>query len=142
MILMSDEMMQCAEEIFFERYFEFGSDKETALANFETSLKVLYRSCRDCADLAEKIQDGEVVDVPTSVLALQNMIFAHRYACQFKRRLGDETPLLDISTFDLEGKSKDQLAKEGAALIASSKESFNLLDLEKGKYLLYAAICA
>lgn len=75
------------EEVFFERHFEYGDDPETYQNNYEKSLDIYSRSNTECADYAEKISDGEVVDIPSVTLALQNLIFSHKYVEQFKKAI-------------------------------------------------------
>lgn len=137
---MGDEMVQCAEEIFFERYFEVGNDKETALANFDAALKVYFRASKECEKLAEKIEDGEVVDDITSMLSLQSMIFAYKYATQFMNELGEKGTIIDIFSIDVSNKTPEQLAKDGSVLISAAKANMNLSDLVLGKYYLFAAM--
>lgn len=135
-----DELMVSVEEAFFERYFEYGDDKDTVFSNLESSLDVFFRSHKECSVFAEQISDGEVVDVPTVMLALQNLILSHKYEEQFKKSLGADGPIIDITNIDISGKSIQELASEGTALISKAKASLNLSDLEKGKYLLFAAM--
>lgn len=135
-----DEMLESLEEAFFERHFEYGEEQETALSNLDSSLNVYFRSHKDCSLFAEQISDGEVVDVPTVTLALQNLIFSHKYEEQFKKALGSEGTVIDISQINISGRSAQLLAGEGTALVAGAKSTLNINDMEKGKYLLFAAM--
>jgi hypothetical protein len=139
---MMSELLQSAEEAFFERHFDYGDDTETALSNFDSSLNVYFRSHKECCDYAEYISDGEVVDIPTVTLALQNLIFAYKYAEQFKNVLGANGTVTDITSIETTGKTAELLASEGTALLASAKNPMKILDMEKGKYLLFAAMNA
>lgn len=137
---MMNEFLQSAEEAFFERHFDYGNDADTSLANLDSSLNVYYRSHKECSGFAEQISDGEVVDIPTVTLALQNLIFAYKYAEQFKKALGSEGTVMDITSIDISGKSPDVLAGEGTALVTGAKKTLNIINMEKGKYLLFAAM--
>lgn len=131
------DLLQSAEEVFFERYFEY--DNDSTFENYESALDVYFRSHRECSVFAEKISDGEVVDNPTVSLALQNMIFAFKYACEFKKALGNNEPIINIDSINLYSRSVDTLETKGTALVASGMSNNNFSDLEKGKYYLVNA---
>lgn len=135
-----DSLMQSAEEAFVERYFDYGDDNDTAMANLESSLNVFFSSNRDCDNFAEQICNGEIVDIPTVTLALQNLIFAHKYEEQFKKSLGGTGTVLDIRKIDLTDKTAEELAREGNLLVADARAELNINAIEKGKYLLFAAM--
>lgn len=133
------DLLQSSEEVFFERYFEYAEDNDTTLNNFMSALDVYFCSYKECSEYAESITDGEVVDAPTVSLALQNLIFAFKYACEFKKALGNNEPIINIDSINLYSRSVDTLETKGTALVASGMSNNNFSDLEKGKYYLVNA---
>lgn len=134
------DLLQSTEEVFFERYFEYGDDNDTTLDNFKSALDVYFRSYKECSVFAEKISDGEVVDTPTVSLALQNLIFAFKYAGEFKKALGSSEPVINIDSVNLYSISSDILESEGVALMANGKNNNNFSEFEKGNYYLFTAM--
>lgn len=135
------DILQKAEEVFFERHFEYGDDEETMKANYESALEIYFRSYKESSELAEKICDGEVVDIPIATLALQNLIFSHKYVGEFKKALGSSDAIINIEEISLNGMSTEVLTDKGNSLLESGKSKNQFAEIEKGKYLLYAAAC-
>lgn len=128
------EVMMCIEEAFFERYF---SVDETEMKNLESAWKVYFTSIFECSLIAEKIYDGEVVDEPSVVLALQNLILGCKYVNRFKNDLGCHEPITDVYKI-IVNEEKDLLA-EGQQLIDSGRINKNFRDMEIGHYLVCKA---
>lgn len=133
------DLLQSAEEVFFERYFEYEDDEKTMLDNFMSALNVYFQSYKECSLFAESISDGEVVDAPTVSLALQNLILAYKYAGEFKKGLGNSDTVINVDAINLCSMSLDILKTEGATLVASGKSNKNFSELEKGQYYLFSA---
>lgn len=135
------DLFESIEEVFFERHFEYGDDEDTTKSNYESALEVYFHSYKECSEFAEKITDGEVVDKPSATLALQNLILSYKYVGEFKKLLGSSDPVVNLNEIDLCRMSTEVLTNKGDSLLESGKINNNFSDIEKGKYLLYAAVC-
>jgi|GEM_PF-5438534 len=79
---------QAAEEEFVEKHFEYGNnDEEILQKNFLSALKVYEKANYICNNYAEQICNGEVVDSSSASLELLNLIFAYKYAYEFRKAL-------------------------------------------------------
>lgn len=134
-----DEFEQSMEEAFVERNFEYGNEPDISMANLESSLNVYFRSNKECSIFAEQICDGEVTDTPSVILSLQNLIYSHKYEERFKNELGGKGPIIDLASIDI-SRTASLLASEGTALVVGAKQTLNIENMEKGKFLLFVAM--
>lgn len=84
---MERETISELEEAFFEMNFEYEDDVPTLSENYRSATHIYSVEQKKAADLATKIEDGEVVDKTEVILCLQRMIFAHRFRESFKKSL-------------------------------------------------------
>ena len=77
---MKKEFSKEEQEAFFERHFDYDAEDEENKALAEN---LYQKSSAKVKELTQQLIDGEVVDEPTFVLELSNMILAHEYQNKF-----------------------------------------------------------
>ena len=73
---MKREFSKEEREAFFERHFEYDAEDEENRAVAE---QLYSDSTKKVRTLTQQLIDGEVVDEPTFVFELSNLILAHEY---------------------------------------------------------------
>lgn len=77
---MKKEFSREEHEAFFERHFDYDAED---VENKALAEKIYRNSSAKVKELTQQLIDGEVVDEPTFVFELSNMILAHEYQNKF-----------------------------------------------------------
>lgn len=75
------------EESLFEHYFEYGDSEEVIKKNLSIALQLKKQAEASVKSLADKIEDGEVINEKVESLGLEILGFSSKYVDVFHKRL-------------------------------------------------------
>lgn len=78
------------EESFFERYFEYGDDSDTARKNAGKALKIVKAANEKAEAVTASAENGECFDEAEAVLVFQTLSLANHYAKEFIASLPEQ----------------------------------------------------
>lgn len=84
---MTKEYAASIEEVFVENNFELGEDAYTITQNFNIASILYDENLEQTNNLVEDVVDGMVVDTPSAVFAIQNLVFSKKYKDQFQNEM-------------------------------------------------------
>lgn len=82
-----EEYKYSLEEVFFERYFEYGDDKETLENNLKIADSLYCENLTKVNNIAEMLDNGLIFDQTEAILAVQTLGLSYKYKTDFKEAL-------------------------------------------------------
>lgn len=87
-------LSETEEELFFDRYFEYGEDE--AASNAKMALLLMEKSHEEVKSVAAMAEDGECFDQKAAAQSFKNLALAESFLKQFAEQLpeSDAVPVL------------------------------------------------